>query len=226
MASILLADDERTIREGLRALLVGEGYSVRTATNGADALEKFSEVRPDLVLLDVMMPKLNGYVVCTEIRKTDRTVPIVFLTAKDSDVDEVRGMDLGADDFISKSENDMVLLARIRRAIERSAERSVIVERTRKLRLGSVVVDMDRRIVQFSNRAKELTSTEADLLVCLSLRRGQVVSAEEILDYLRGKKYEGDTASVRTHVKNLRKKLGPAGEMIGNVVNVGYYLVK
>ena len=111
MAEILLADDERAVREGLKAMLVGEGFSVRTARDGADALAKFAEKRPDAVLLDVMMPKMNGFMACRQMRELDSLVPVVFLTAKDSEADQVRGMGLGADDFISKSAGDEVLLA-------------------------------------------------------------------------------------------------------------------
>ena len=110
VAEILLVDDERTVREGLKRLLESEGFAVRTARDGVDALAKLSDKRPDAVLLDVMMPKLNGFALCTELRKTDALLPVVFLTAKDSEADEIRGMGLGADDYVSKSAGEEVLL--------------------------------------------------------------------------------------------------------------------
>ena len=140
MAEILLADDERAVREGLKALLVGEGFSVRTARDGADAVAKFSEKRPDAVLLDVMMPKSNGFKACEEMRALDPLVPVVFLTAKDSEADQIRGMGLGADDFISKSAGEEVLLARLRRALARAEAFTAAGREARVIRLGRVSV--------------------------------------------------------------------------------------
>ena len=119
-AEILVAEDESAIREGLCALLESEGYTVRAAVDGEDALRLFRECRPDLVLLDVMMPKKNGYAVCSEIRSSDQDVPILFLTAKDGDSDELRGLTLGADDYISKTSSQPVLLARIAAVLNRT----------------------------------------------------------------------------------------------------------
>ena len=148
MAEILLADDERMMRDGLKALLAGEGFAVRTARDGADALVRFSEKRPDAVLLDVMMPKKNGFAVCEELRRLDPLVPVIFLTAKDAEVDQVRGIALGADDFVSKSAGEEVLLARLRRALERAEGMKARNLAGRILRLGSVEVDLERRTVR------------------------------------------------------------------------------
>lgn len=225
MAEILLADDERTVREGLKALLVGEGYSVRTARDGAEAFARFSEKRPDAVLLDVMMPKLNGFKACEEMRALDPLVPVVFLTAKDSEADQIRGMGLGADDFISKSAGDEVLLARLRRALERADAFTAAGKDARIIRLGRVSVDLDRRTVDGGGRQETLTASEADLLRCLASSPGKPFSTDRILSFLRGEGYVGDPAAVRMHVMNLRRKLGPAGAMIANLQNAGYYLV-
>ena len=225
MAEILLADDERAVREGLKAMLVGEGFSVRTARDGADALAKFAEKRPDAVLLDVMMPKMNGFMACRQMRELDSLVPVVFLTAKDSEADQVRGMGLGADDFISKSAGDEVLLARLRRALARADAFAVAGRGGRVLRLGRVRVDIDRRLVEDGGRTETLTASEADLLRCLASSPGEPFSADRILSFLRGEGYVGDPSTVRMHVMNLRRKLGPAGAMVANLQNAGYYLV-
>lgn len=110
MSEILIVDDERLIREGLKMTLQGEGYEVRTARDGDEALNKIAERRPDLVLLDVMMPRMNGFRCCEEIRKTDPLLPVIFLTAKDSEADQVRGIGLGGDDYVSKATGDALLL--------------------------------------------------------------------------------------------------------------------
>ena len=225
MAEILLADDERMMRDGLKALLAGEGFAVRTARDGADALVRFSEKRPDAVLLDVMMPKKNGFAVCEELRRLDPLVPVIFLTAKDAEVDQVRGIALGADDFVSKSAGEDVLLARLRRALERAEGMKARNLAGRILRLGSVEVDLERRTVRDGDSAETLTASEADLLRCLASDPGRPFSADEILSSLRGEGYVGDPATVRMHIMNLRRKLGRAGSMIANLQNAGYYLV-
>ena len=122
MAEILVVDDERTVRDGLKARLQGEGFAVRTARDGADALAKIAERRPDLVLLDVMMPRMNGFRVCEEVRRTDGALPIVFLTAGASDGDQVRAIGLGGDDYVSKSAPDAVLLVQTRQGVRGHAD--------------------------------------------------------------------------------------------------------
>jgi DNA-binding response OmpR family regulator len=225
VAEILLVDDERTVREGLRRLLESEGFAVRTARDGTDALVRLSEKRPDAVLLDVMMPKLNGFALCAEIRKTDMLLPVVFLTAKDSEVDEIRGMGIGADDYVSKNAGEEVLLARLRRALERS----VLVDSGSKgvsvLELGTVRVDLERRKVLRDGEEEALTASESDILKCLASAPGRPFTADELLSFLRGEGYVGDPATVRVHIMNLRRKLGRAGAMIANLPKGGYYLV-
>ena len=225
VTEILLVDDERTVREGLKTLLESEGFSVSTARDGAVALAKFSQKRPDAVLLDVMMPKLNGFAVCEQIRGIDALVPVIFLTAKDSEADQVRGIALGADDFVSKGASEEVLLARLRRALARSAKIAEGRMTGRTLHLGSVVVDLERRRVVCDGKEELLTASEADLIGCLASAPGKPFAADEILSFLRGENYIGDPATVRMHVMNLRRKLGKAGAMIANLPGGGYYLV-
>ena len=225
MAEILLVDDERTVREGLKRLLESEGFAVRTARDGADALAKLSDKRPDAVLLDVMMPKLNGFALCAELRKTDALLPVVFLTAKDSEADEIRGMGLGADDYVSKSAGEEVLLARLRRSLERAAQVDQGQKAASVLKLGTVKVDFERRKVFRDGQEESLTASELDILRCLLSAPGKPFTADELLSFLRGEGYFGDPATVRVHIMNLRRKLGKAGAMIANLPKGGYYLV-
>ena len=197
---ILVVDDELSIRRGLAAMLENAGYSVRTARDGIVAFGSIRSKRPDLILLDVMMPLMNGFKVCEEIRKRDRDLPIVFLTAKDADEDQVRGLEVGADDFVSKSSDSSVLLVRIRKALER-AERL----------LGNAAPD-------------NLTKTEADIFRLLASERGRYFTAMEIFTATRGEGYAGDEGNMRSHVSRLRGKL-PQGVTIGAMRGRGYALV-
>ena len=197
---ILIVDDELAIRNGLAAMLEGAGYSVRTARDGIAALGAVRARRPDLVLLDVMMPLMDGFKVCEEIRKRDRDLPIVFLTAKDADEDQVRGLEVGADDFVSKSSDSAVLLVRIRKALER-AERL----------LGNAAPD-------------NLTKTEADIYRLLASEHGKYFTASEIFSVIRGESYVGDEGNMRSHMSRLRGKL-PQGVTIDVMRGRGYALV-
>ena len=227
MAEILVVDDERVLRDGIKAVLSGEGFEVRTARDGDEALRKIAEKRPDLVLLDVMMPKMNGFRCCEKIRATDRVLPVIFLTAKDAEADQVRGIGLGADDFVSKSASDAVLLARINRALERT---NAIGESVRSvsgttIALGTVSVDLKTFVVaEKGEEIARLTKTEADMLRFLAAHRGELVVADDIITELRGNGFACEDAMLYMHMCNLRKKLGSAGPMIVNKRGVGYIL--
>ena len=224
---ILLADDERAFRSGMKALLESEGFAVRTARDGEAAVRKFAERVPDLVILDVMMPRMNGFRACEEIRKTDRRVPVVFLTAKDDEVDQVRALGLGADDYVSKSAPEALLVARIRRAVERSRE--LVAGRAADadgcMHLGQTVVDMTSLEVTVGGEAAgRLTKTEADILRILAARRGQHFPIDELIAALRGDGFACEDTMLYVHVSNLRRKLGPAAALLGTSRNAGYSL--
>ena len=222
MAEILIVDDERVLREGLKAMLASEGHQVRTARDGEDALRKISERAPDLVLLDVMMPKMNGFRTCEEIRKADRTVPVIFLTAKDSEADQVRGIGLGADDYISKDAGEAVLLARINRALVRAED----YDRTPAvLALGKLKVDFDTMTVTDGAETVHLTQTEGGILRLLASDRGRYFGKDEIIAGLRGKGYACEDSMVYSHVCNLRRKLGAAAECLSSDRLLGYKLL-
>ena len=199
MAEILIVDDERMIRAGLAQLLSGAGFAVREARNGKSALAAVAERRPDLVLLDVMMPGMDGFKVCESLLASDRDLPVLFLTAKDSESDQVRGLEVGADDFLSKTVGEEVLLARIRKALARV-----------------------RRLAA-TPAPSACTKTEADIYRLLSSARGKWFTYREIFNSIRGEGYYGDEGSIRTQMSRLREKL-PAGEKIESKRGCGYAL--
>ncbi len=220
---VLIAEDEPSARRGFRALFEGEGYAVRTARDGEDALAKFNERRPDAVLLDVMMPKMNGIAACAEIRKSDSLVPILFFTAMPSDVGAVRALGLGADDYIDKAKSPEELLARVAAVLRRASSAR---PRADVLSLGGVTVDFATMTAYGEGVSEELTKSESLFLRLLASERGKCFSFDEIFAALRGEGYVGDDNAVRCIAKRLKTKLGRAGELIANARGVGYKLVK
>lgn len=201
MAGILLIDDERIVRETLGKLLRAEGYVVHTARNGKTALALFSEKRPELVLLDVMMPSMDGYAVCEEMRRIDREVPIVFLSALGSDASQIRGLEAGADDYVPKSASKSLLLARIKKAIERA--------------------DRFSRM----DAPSSFTKVEADIYRVLDSERGRYFSYDELFDAVYGDGYLADECVMRVHICNMRKKL-KSGEAIKAQRGKGFTLIE
>ena len=229
MAEILIVDDERVLRDGIKAILSGEGFEVRTARDGDEALRKIAEKRPDLVLLDVMMPKMNGFRCCEKIRETDGLLPVVFLTAKDAEADQVRGIGLGADDFVSKDASDAVLLARINRALERSKAFGEAARRASgtMIALGCITVDLKTLAVMEKGREiARLTRTEADILKLFNSQRGALIVPDDIITELRGNGFACEDTMLYMHISNLRKKLGVASGLIVNRRGVGYGLAE
>ena len=223
-AEILIAEDEPSARRGFRALFEGEGYAVRTARDGEEALAKFRESRPDAVLLDVMMPKMNGIIACAEIRKSDPLVPILFFTAMPSDVGAVRALGLGADDYIDKAKSPDELLARVAAVLRRA--NAMASPSADTLGLGGGGVDFATKTASGDGVSAELTKSEALFLRLLASERGRGFSFDEIFAALRGEGYVGDDNAVRCIAKRLKAKLGRAGELIVNARGVGYKLVK
>ena len=217
MAKILVIDDERTVREGLKRLLSAEGFSVALAKGGDEGVAMFREHRPDAVLLDVMMPRKNGFAVCAGLREESATVPILFLTALDSEVSEVKGMGIGADDYIQKSASPEILVARIRRAIDRAAGSAAAVQ---TVRIGKASVDLARRTVSLGDGGEErLTGTETDLLRILASDRTRYFTYAE----LAGRAMSEST--LRSQISRLKRKLGTAGELIRGERGAGYRLL-
>lgn len=227
---ILIVEDERVIRVGLKATLETCGFAVRQARDGEDALGKIAERRPDLVLLDVLMPRMNGFRCCEEIRKRDALLPVVFLTANDSECNQVRAFDLGCDGFVSKAASEMLLVSCIRRAIDRSKESRKRIEQSSNLsavRVGPVVVDLRfLSVIENDCKIATLTKTEADILVLLNEKRGELVLVDDIISGLRGQGFVCETTLVYSHISHLRRKLGRAAGLISNVRGIGYCLLR
>lgn len=229
MAEVLVVDDERVLRDGIKAILSGEGFEVRTARDGDEALRKIAEKRPDLVLLDVMMPKMNGFRCCERIRGTDRLLPVIFLTAKDAEADQVRGFGLGADDFVSKGASEAVLLARISRALERASALGATARRGSGtvIVLGGVSVDMKTfAVMEKGQEIARLTRTEAGILKLFDSQRGELVLSDDIITELRGNGFACEDAMLYMHISNLRKKLGAAAGFIITRHGFGYGLAE
>ena len=186
----------------------------------------FQEKRPDVVLLDVMMPGKGGIQTCEDIRQMDRLTPILFLTAVPSDTTKVRAFGAGADDYIEKTCNQDVLVARVRAALRRSAAFAESASHGNMVRLGSVVVDMALlRVTDDDGLNEFLTRTEAALFAALNQRRGEYVSNDELFSAIHGDGFAGDPSKIRNHVSTLRRKLGRARDMIVNNPNAGYRLL-
>lgn len=218
MADILLAEDDRIVRSTLVALLENAGHSVRAVRDGKRALAAFGEKRPDLVLLDVMMPVMDGLAVCREIRKADDVTPILFLTALDSEGDELSGLGLGADDYISKSASDEILLARIAAAARRVMQPSVRGD----FDFGPWHVIVSRFEMTCGRKRESLNEKEIALLRMFAAHPGEVFSRDHILTRLWGAESDVSDNTLNIAVCKLREKLGNEGSEIETVRGFGY----
>jgi len=203
MTKILLVEDEPALSEPLAFLLGREGYEVTVAADGPSALVEFNRLGADCILLDLMLPGLPGTEVCREIRATS-TVPIIMLTAKDSEVDIVVGLELGADDYVTKPYSTRELLARIRAVLRRQVEPAgpdgIIA-------VGAVRMDVDRHIVSVSGRETPMPLKEFDLLEVLLRNAGRVLTRGQLIDRVWGSDYFGDTKTLDVHIKRIRGKI-------------------
>lgn len=223
---ILVVDDERTLVKGIKFNLENEGYQVDTGFDGEEAVEMAESGSYDLIILDLMMPKLDGISACMKIREFS-TVPIVMLTARSEDSDKLVGFEAGADDYITKPFNILELKARIRALIRRSAIQGQGTQsQDSKITVGCISVDPLRRMAEKSGQPVELTAKEFDLAELLIKNPGRVYSRENLLDIVWGYEYQGDIRTVDVHIRRLREKLeqDPAmPEYIMTKWGVGYY---
>jgi len=220
---ILLVEDDPSIREITALGLRGAGFEVTTAVDGVEGLAKARAEQPDLVLLDVMLPRMDGLEVCREIRR-DSTVPVVMLTARGDTIDVVVGLESGADDYVTKPFEMAVLIARVRAALRRRVREPTAAE-SDVLRLGPLRIDVPGRTVERDGTAIPLTRTEFDVLVELARRPGQVFSREQLLDGVWGYDFLGDSRLVDVAVGRLRAKVerdAANPELIVTVRGVGY----
>jgi len=219
---ILVVDDEEKLREMVRNYLTNEGFIVIEAADGAKAVELHQKERPDLVVLDWMMPGTNGLDVCKSIRQLGNT-PVIMLTAKTEEVDKLLGLELGADDYITKPFSLRELVARIKAVLRRTLAGAPA--RDEIIKIKEMVVDLDGREVKVKNKKIDLTPTEFKILSVLAGNPGRVYSRLQLLDAAFGYAYEGYERSIDTHVSNLRKKIEPDPanpEYILTIYGTGY----
>ena len=224
MTKILVVEDEKSFSEPLAFLLGKEGYEVIVAADGNEALAKFDKSGADLVLLDLMLPGMSGTEVCRQIRTTSN-VPIIMLTAKDDEVDKVVGLELGADDYVTKPYSARELLARVRAVLRRGADTGVDLDAGPLVQVGEIKLDVDRHIVTFKGENIALPLKEFELLEFLMRNAGRVLTRIQIIDRIWGNDYVGDTKTLDVHIKRLRSKLekDPANpELIQTVRGLGY----
>lgn len=218
---ILIVDDEEDVLELVRYNLGRNGYKVETAATGEEALEKARAKLPDLIILDLMLPCIDGLEVCKKLKSNTKTenIPVIMLTAKGDETDVVAGLELGADDYVTKPFSPKVLIARVRRVLQRNIARDM--EKT-PLKIHELVIDPSRREVLIKNKPVELTFTEFNTLYTLAKRPGQVFTRYQIVDAVRGENYIVTDRAIDVQMVSLRKKLGVCGQYIETVRGVGY----
>ncbi|HEV7678389.1 MAG TPA: response regulator transcription factor [Candidatus Dormibacteraeota bacterium] len=203
---VLVIDDEAMIRKTVRLACEKEGYAVQEAENGAEALAKLDSFRPDIILLDLMLPDISGFDVCRDIRRAGTKVPILILSAKTEEIDVVVGLEIGADDYISKPFRPRELLARIAAHLRKSRQEEDR-ESDGRMVFRDLVIDANERRVYRNDEEIQLTHTEFDLLAFLASNAGKVLSREKILNSVWGYEYPIETRVIDVHVRNLRRKI-------------------
>jgi DNA-binding response OmpR family regulator len=223
--TILIVDDEKRLVSLVESYLAQEGYHVATAYNGREALTVAEKEKPDLIILDIMMPEMNGYDFM-RMHRSQKDTPIIMLTAKVEDDDKIIGLELGADDYVIKPFKPRELMARVRNVLRRAGKS----EPTGKtLKVADIVLDRDSREVLVGERSLDLTPSEFDLLAALMSSPGRVFSRLDLLDVIQGVRYEGYERTIDTHIKNLRAKLEDDPRKprhVETVYGVGYRLNK
>lgn len=225
---ILIVDDEKNIIDILKFNLVKEGFSTIEAYDGEQALDMALNQKPDLILLDIMLPKMDGFTVCRKIRQTLST-PILMLTAKEDEVDKVLGLELGADDYITKPFSPRELMARVKANLRRTVSEETVKGNGNSVKCGELYIDIDRYEVKRNDKVIELTLREFELVKFLAVQQGQIFSRENLLEKVWGYEYYGDVRTVDVTVRRIREKLesDPANpEYIITKRGVGYYINK
>ena len=228
MPTVLIVDDERNIRDLLRMYLEVEGYKVLEAPDGTAALQMLDgPTEPDLVILDLMLPGLDGWEVCRRIRSGRRPMlPVLMLTARDEDVDKIVGLELGADDYVTKPFNPREVTARVKAILRRTKPSEEPLSEDSPLAVGDVVLDPRRRTVSVAGKSVTLRRKEFDLLEALMRHRDLVLTRDQLLEQVWGYDYPGQTRTVDVHIAALRRKLAGSRAKIETVVGVGYRLTE
>lgn len=218
MAKILVVEDEESYRDTLAILLPKEGHQVILAADGHEALARFADSNPDLILLDLMLPGLSGNEVCRTIRQTSN-VPIIMLTAKDSETDEVVGLEIGADDYITKLASSSKIIARINKVLGRRTE-PMLDEDEDILVAGPVKLDVERHVVTINGEKKNFPLKEFELLELLMRNVNRVLPRHLIIERVWGSNYFGDTKTLDVHIKRLRTKIEPDSDRPQHIITV------
>lgn len=226
--TVLVVEDDKTLIDVLKYNLDKEGYHVITALDGSEALEFARKHSPNLVILDIMLPKLDGFEVCRILRK-EMSVPILMLTAKNSEIDKVVGLEIGADDYVTKPFSMRELIARIRAMFRRAdiAPEAKTTDETSVIQIRDLSIDVARRLVKIGDTPINLTPKEFDLLAYLAMNKGIVSNREQLLEKVWGYDYPGDTRTVDVHIRWLREKIETIPgkpRYIATVRGVGYKL--
>ena len=222
MALIYIVEDDESIREIEEFALKNSGHKVLGFPDAKSFYKQMTEVIPDLVLLDIMLPDEDGLTIVEKLRADPLTkkTPIILVTAKTTEMDKVKGLDIGADDYLTKPFGVMELISRVKALLRRSGED----KGDKCLSIGKILLDSERHAVYVDNKHCELTYKEYELLKMLMLHAGIVTSRDEILNRVWGMDFQGESRTLDMHIKTLRQKLGDAGSMIKTVRNVGYIL--
>ncbi|HAM36743.1 MAG TPA: DNA-binding response regulator [Elusimicrobia bacterium] len=218
-SKILLVEDEKALVKVLRYNLEKDGYRVATAADGVEGLSAFSKEKPDLIVLDIMLPKLDGFEFCRRVRQSSRT-PILMLTARKEEVDRVLGLELGADDYVTKPFSVREVLARIKAILRRGAQSGA----GSLIRAGELEVDLERYDTRVKGKSVALSPKEFEFLKCLLQADGRALTRDDILEKVWGhdRALDIDTNTVDQHIARLRGKLGPESDRVITVKNVGY----
>jgi len=219
--TILVVDDEANIIALAKMYLEKEGYRVERAMDGAEALRKIDELQPALMVLDLMLPEVDGWEVCRRVR-ADSDLPIIMLTARDDDIDKIVGLELGADDYLTKPFNPRELVARVKAILRRTARAD---RPAQVLRLGDLAIEPASRRVTVAGKPVSLRAKEFDLLVALAEHKDIVLSRQQLLDLVWGFDFYGQTRTIDVHIAHLRDKLAGSQVGIETVWGVGYKLV-
>ena len=206
MTKILVVEDEKSLREPLVYLLKKEGYEVFEAEDGLKALTQFNKVKPDLILLDIMLPEMSGNDVCRTIRLTSQ-VPIIMLTAKDTEIDKVVGLEIGADDYVTKPYSSRELLARMKAVLRRKTDIVLVPAESQVLKVGPVKLDIDQHQVHVNGKKVAMPLKEFELLELLLENANRVLTRGQIIDEVWGSDYFGDTKTLDVHIKRIRSKI-------------------
>ncbi|HVN56348.1 MAG TPA: response regulator transcription factor [Anaerolineaceae bacterium] len=223
--AILVVDDEPNIVQLAQLYLAREGYRVLSAGDGNTALKVIGQEHPALMVLDVMLPELDGFEVCRRLRAENNPTPILMVTARDDDIDKILGLELGADDYMTKPFNPRELVARVKAILRRGERANRAVAGGVPIHLGDLVIDPEAREARIKNGQLDLRTQEFEVLFILAQHRGQVLSREKLLSLAWGYDFYGQTRTVDVHIAQLRKKLSGSNVHIETVTGIGYKLV-